>query len=63
MDELTPEVMAAIRMLRTKGFAVTVFTSEELYGADPRRVSDRLAEMGHDVIADLASDLPEDYDD
>lgn len=50
--ELTPEVCDALDVLRKQGFAVVVFTKEELDGADPIRVADRLVELGWEVIED-----------
>lgn len=43
----------AISLLRDQGYAVVVFTSEELDGANPRKVSERLVELGWDVIDNL----------
>ena len=38
------------------GYAVVIFTPEELRGADPGHVQDRLVELGWDVIDTLATD-------
>ena len=42
-----------VENLREHGFAVIVFNPDELEGADPEKVSDRLIELGWDVIYDL----------
>jgi hypothetical protein len=42
-----------IALLRAKGYAVIVWTPEELAGASRNRVEDRLVELGWEVIADL----------
>lgn len=43
----------AVDSLRTHGYAVVVFSPDELDGAEPTRVSDRLIELGWDVIDTL----------
>lgn len=52
----TAEETAALRLLDDRGFAVCVFTPEELRGADTDRVAERLIEFGWDVIDDLSPD-------
>jgi hypothetical protein len=42
-----------IALLRAKGYAVIIWTPEELAGASRNRVEDRLVELGWEVIADL----------
>ena len=44
------------RQLEAMGCAVVVFTEEELRGARPDLVQDRLTELGWDVIDVLARD-------
>jgi hypothetical protein len=39
--------------LRARGFAVVIFNPSELQGANPRKVEERLVELGWDVIAAL----------
>jgi hypothetical protein len=39
------------------GYAVVIFTPEELRGANPDHVEDRLVELGWDVINDIAEDI------
>ena len=45
--------MSGVDYLRAKGYAVVVFTPEELAGARRNRVEDRLVELGWEVIANL----------
>ena len=48
------EVIKHVRALEEMGCAVVVFTPEELLDADPDKVQDRLIELGHEVIDDMA---------
>lgn len=57
---MTQEQMKAIEELRTLGYAVVLFTPEELEEADAGRVEDRLIEVGWDVIFDLKPETEED---
>ena len=43
--------------MRHLGYAVVCFTPEELRGANPDHVEDRLVELGWDVINDIAEDI------
>lgn len=56
---MTQEQMKAIEELRTLGYAVVLFTPEELEEADAGRVEDRLIEVGWDVIFDLKPETEE----
>lgn len=56
---MTQEQMKAIEELRTLGYAVVLFTPEELEEADAGRVEDRLVEVGWDVIFDLKPEAEE----
>ena len=56
----TKQAVEYLRQLRKMGYAVVAFTPEELRGADPDHVEDRLVELGWDVIESLAT---ESYDD
>jgi len=47
-----------INSLRDRGYAVVVFTPQELRGAKTRHVEDRMVECGWDVIDILAEDEP-----
>ena len=50
---MTEEQKKAIKELRHAGYAVIVWTPEELGEADAKRVQDRSIELGHEVIEDL----------
>ena len=50
---MTPEQLQTLRDLCHEGYAIIVWTPEELGNANPRRVEDRLIELGHEVIGDL----------
>jgi hypothetical protein len=45
------------RELEAMGCTVVVFTPEELRGANPYHVQDRLIELGWEVIEDIAEDI------
>lgn len=60
---MTPEEIAAIQALRNRGFAVIVWTPEELAGASPNHVEDRSIELGWQVIEDLKDMGPDSADD
>lgn len=47
---MKPEFMNAIAQLRQEGYAVIVWTPDELGTAPARRVEDRSVELGWDVI-------------
>lgn len=55
-EEYTAEDFEAFRSLRARGFSVTCFTPEELQGANPDQVEDRLIELGWEVI-DVLKDM------
>jgi 4-hydroxy-3-methylbut-2-en-1-yl diphosphate synthase IspG/GcpE len=61
MDALTDisKVVEHTRALEEMGCCVVVFTAEELRGANPSHVEDRLIELGWDVI-DALADEPKD---
>lgn len=48
--------MSQIAAIRHKGYAVIVWTPEELRGVNPRKVEDRSTELGYEVIDCLATD-------
>jgi len=56
-EKLSDEERQMIEALRDRGFAVVVFTPEELQGAESGRVEDRLVELGWDVIETLSQEL------
>jgi hypothetical protein len=50
---MTPEQLKTLRDLSHAGYAIIIWTPEELGDANPRKVEDRLIELGHEVIGDL----------
>lgn len=57
MSRMTEEQSAMLRALRHEGFAIVVFHPEEIGNANPRRVEDRLVELGNnDVIPALTDE-------
>lgn len=52
---MTPEQFTALRELSNEGYAVVVFNAEELDGASPTKLEDRLIELGWEIIDDLNS--------
>ena len=49
-------IVEHVRALRDLGCAVVCFVPEELRGADPDHIEDRLVEVGWDVIDALATE-------
>jgi len=56
------KIVELSRQLEELGCAVVVFTEEELRGARPDLVQDRLTELGWEVIDVLAKEPAESYD-
>ena len=54
------KIVELSRQLEAMGCAVVVFTEEELRGARPDLVQDRLIELGWDVIDVLATESDQD---
>ena len=50
---MTATQQQAIQELRNAGYAVVIWTPEELGDVNPRRVEDRSIELGYDVIENL----------
>ena len=50
-ERLTQEERDALMTLRDRGFAVAVFTPDELNGVEAKRVEERMIETGWDVIS------------
>ena len=59
---MTTEQQRAIDDLRDAGYAVIVWTPEELGSAAPHRVEDRSIELGWDIIECLRTDDEEEED-
>lgn len=55
-NEFMSKIVHHSRILENMGCTVVVFTPEELRGANPYHVQDRLIELGWDVIGDLAEE-------
>ena len=53
MEDMS-KIVEHSRALEEMGCVVVVFTPEELRGANPDHVQDRLIELGWEVINDLA---------
>ena len=53
---MTEEHMEVIRELRDLGYAVCIFTPEELRGTKPHKVEDELVSAGWDIIDSLVED-------
>jgi len=60
---MTPEEKAVVSELQSRGYAVIIWTPEELAGASRKHVEDRSVELGWHVIHDLQSDAPDNDDD
>ena len=56
---MKPSQMEVLRELRHSGYAVIVWTPEELQGASATRIEDRSIELGHEVIDCLKEDSDE----
>lgn len=50
MFKYTDELLDALNLLRSAGFAVCAFDPEELEGADPSRIEERMCATGWDAI-------------
>lgn len=50
MSDIKSEWLATLGQMTHEGWAVVVWSPEELQGADPGLVQDRLIELGYDVI-------------
>jgi hypothetical protein len=56
---LTKEEHEFIRNLRSRGFAVIIWTPEELNGANPKYVQDGSIELGWEIINELQAENEE----
>lgn len=55
---MTPAQTQTLRELRHAGYAVIVWSPQELGEANPRRVEDRSIELGWEIIYDLGGPPP-----
>lgn len=46
----------SVQWLRENGYSLIIWHPDELKSADPRKVADRLVELGWQVIEDLQED-------
>lgn len=53
------QIDQALFALKDMGYAVVVFSPEELDGAEADRIEDRLIELGWDIISDLKPETEE----
>lgn len=54
-DTLSPEELAVLRALRARGWAVAVFTPEEVGDTDPEDVEAQMIEAGNDWLQEQRS--------
>ena len=59
-NEFMSKIVYHSRILENMGCTVVVFTPEELRGANPYHVQDRLIELGWEVIGDIATEPDQD---
>ena len=50
---MTTDQIKVLNQLRDEGYAIIVWTPEELKDAPVRQVENRSIELGHDIIRDL----------
>ena len=60
-EEMTKEDWEVIRKFREAGYALTIFSPEELRGASTRDFENRMVELGWEVVDSLASEPDPDY--
>ena len=53
--DLTKTELNMLRELRNRGYAVIIWTPDELKGANRTLVEDRSIELGHQIIEDLSN--------
>ncbi|QBQ74405.1 hypothetical protein BcepSauron_025 [Burkholderia phage BcepSauron] len=56
-NDLTPEEIAMLRGLKARGYAVILFTADELHGMDAEDAEDRIIGLANDyVLGQFADD-------
>lgn len=55
MRQLSPSQLTALQELVSDGWAVIIWTPEELGNASAVEVEDRLIDIGHQIIAEMAA--------
>jgi|688.fasta_scaffold228554_2 hypothetical protein len=58
---MTKEDWDVIKKFRQAGYALTIFSPEELRGASTRDFENRMVELGWEVVDSLASEIDPDY--
>lgn len=53
---MTPYQLKALQELSDEGYAVIIWTPEELRGVSANKVEDRSIELGSEIISDLAKE-------
>ena len=53
--DLTEKELNMLRELRNRGYAVIIWTPDELKGANRSHVEDRSIELGYQIIDDLSN--------
>ena len=61
-EEMSKEDWAVIRKFREAGYALTIFSPQELRGASTRDFENRMVELGWEVVDSLASEIDPDYE-
>ena len=61
MPEVTNDDWAVIRKFRDAGYALTIFSPEELRGAPADDFENRMVELGWEVVDSLATEIDTDY--
>jgi len=60
---MTESELAALRALSARGYAVVIWTPDELRGADPEQIEQLMIERGAVAIDTLSDDSDSDGDD
>ena len=58
---MTKEDWDVIKKFREAGYALTIFSPEELRGASTRDFENRMVELGWEVVDSLAKEIDPDY--
>ena len=61
-EEMSKEDWAVIKKFREAGYALTIFSPQELRGASTRDFENRMVELGWEVVDSLASEIDPDYE-
>lgn len=61
-EEMSKEDWAVIKKFREAGYALTIFSPQELRGASTRDFENRMVELGWEVVDSLAHEIDPDYE-